>query len=98
MRTLSLKEKHENQTAYNLSVAFKLTLCMFINTAIVPVLVNIASNRWFVTGGLVSNIFSIMIIISFIGPITTIFNVGALLKILKQKYYKMKGLETCFLT
>lgn len=84
MITLSLKEKHETQTAYNLSVAFKLTLCMFINTALVPVLVNIYAYRWFVSGGLISDIFSIMIAISFIDPIKKIFNVGALLKMLKR--------------
>ena len=65
MRNLSAKEKHETLTAYNLSVAFKLTFARFINTAIVPVIVNISSDKWFNEGGLVSDIFSIMISQSF---------------------------------
>lgn len=40
VRTLSIKEKHETYTAYNLSVAFKLGIVRFINTAIVPTAVN----------------------------------------------------------
>ena len=61
VRTLSIKEKHETYTAYNLSVAFKLTFVRFINTAIVPCIVNISSDRWFVKGGLVEDFSSIMI-------------------------------------
>jgi hypothetical protein len=70
VRTLSIKEKHETYTAYNLSVAFKLTFVRFINTAIVPCIVNISSDRWFVKGGLVEDFSSIMISMSFIQPIT----------------------------
>jgi len=70
VRTLSIKEKHETYTAYNLSVAFKLTFVRFINTAIVPCIVNISSDRWFVKGGLVEDYSSIMISLSFIQPIT----------------------------
>jgi len=47
VRTLSIKEKHETYTEYNLSVAFKLTFCRFINTAIVPMIVNITADKWF---------------------------------------------------
>jgi len=65
VRTLSVKEKHETYTAYNLSVAFKLTFARFINTAIVPCIVNIKVGQWFREGGLVSDIFSIMISLSF---------------------------------
>lgn len=70
VRTLSIKEKHETYTEYNISVALKLTFCRFINSAIVPVVVNITSDRWFSKGGLVSDIFSIMVSISFVEPVT----------------------------
>jgi hypothetical protein len=88
VRTLSIKEKHETYTAYNLSVAFKLTLTRFINTAIVPCIVNIHSERWFVEGGLVSDIFSIMISLSFIDPVSCIIDIGAIKKYLKRLYYQ----------
>jgi len=68
VRYLSGKERHETYTAYNLSVAFKLGLVRFVNTAIIPVLINLKSERWFVDGGLVSDIFSIMVSISFVDP------------------------------
>jgi len=97
VRTLSIKEKHETYTAYNLSVAFKLTFVRFINTAIVPCIVNISSDRWFVKGGLVNDAFSIMTSISFTEPITYVFDVGAIIRQLKRKMYKNQG-EKCLLT
>eukprot|EP00347_Sterkiella_histriomuscorum_P022863 403336874 len=69
IRAFTQTEKHETYTAYNLSVAFKLTFARFINTSIVPIVVNVATSRWFVDGGLVSDIFYIMISISFLDPI-----------------------------
>jgi hypothetical protein len=78
VRTLSVREKHETLTAYNISVAIKLTLTRFINTAILPVIVNISSDKWFNQGGLVSDIFSIMISLSFKDPVTSIIDAGAI--------------------
>jgi hypothetical protein len=47
----------------------KLVMARFVNTAIVPVIVNIYSNRWFIDGGLTADFFSIMISIAFLDPI-----------------------------
>ena len=69
VRQLSIKENHETYTAYNLSVAFKLTYARFVNTSIVPIIVNVAHNKWFIDGGLVPDMFFIMISISFLDPI-----------------------------
>jgi len=88
VRTLSIKEKHETYTEYNLSVAFKLTFCRFINTAIVPVIVNLTADKWFVDGGLISDAFSIMISIAFIEPVQYVLDVGALIKYFKKLYYR----------
>jgi len=41
---LTAKERHETYTAYNLSIALKLMLARFVNTAIVPVIINIKSD------------------------------------------------------
>jgi hypothetical protein len=86
VRSLSIKEKHETYTEYNLSVAFKLTFCRFINTAIVPMVVNITADRWSKDGGLVSDVFSIMISISFIEPLQYLLDVGALISYFKKQY------------
>jgi hypothetical protein len=44
VRYLTGKERHETYTAYNLSIALKLMLARFVNTAIVPVIINIKSD------------------------------------------------------
>jgi hypothetical protein len=69
VRKFSMMEKHETYTDYNLSVAFKLTLARFVNTSIVPIVVNVTTNRWFIDGGLVADIFYVMLSISFLQPI-----------------------------
>jgi hypothetical protein len=80
-----------------MSVAFKLTFVRFVNTANVPCIVNLSSDRWFVNGGLVNDAFSIMASISFTEPITYVFDVGALVRRFKRKMYKDQG-EKCLLT
>jgi uncharacterized protein YbaA (DUF1428 family) len=97
VRTLSIKERHETYTAYNLSVAFKLAIVRFVNTAIVPTVVNYAHGRWFVDGGLVSDYFSIMISVSFTDPVLYIIDFGVIVSMLKRWYYKGQG-EKCLLT
>jgi hypothetical protein len=94
VRQLSIQERHETYTAYNLSVAFKLTIARFVNTSIVPIIVNIASNRWFVDGGLVSDIFYIMLSISFLDPILYILDVGYFLRLLKRSMERRKGAKS----
>ena len=48
VRKLSLKERHHTLTNYNLSVAMKLTAARFINSALVPIIVNWQTKEWFV--------------------------------------------------
>jgi hypothetical protein len=88
---LTVFERHETRTAYNLSVAMKLVIARFVNTAIVPVIVNIYSSRWFIDGGLVSDIFSIMISISFVDPIVQLMNIGGNIKRFKAWRELKKG-------
>jgi hypothetical protein len=46
VRRFSLYEKHETYSNHNISVAMKLTIARFLNTAIVPILVNRSFTRW----------------------------------------------------
>ena len=70
VRWLSRFEHDETNTAYNLSVALKLTVVRFVNTALVPLAVNrSAKTEWFNEGGLITNIFYIFLSISFINPL-----------------------------
>lgn len=91
---LTVFERHETRTAYNLSVAMKLVIARFVNTAIVPVIVNIYSNRWFVDGGLVSDIFSIMVSIAFIDPLVQVMNIGGNIKRFSAWMEERKGNES----
>jgi hypothetical protein len=53
VKYVTSKERHETNTAHNLSLAMKLMLAKFVNTAIVPVLIKINTDQWFTDGGLV---------------------------------------------
>ena len=57
IRILSKFEQHETYSKYNISVAVKLTIAMFINTAIIPMFVNFRKENWFDRGGLMLDIF-----------------------------------------
>jgi hypothetical protein len=57
VRYLTLYERHETYTKYNLSVAIKLVLAMFANTALIPFVVNYSTENWFIRSGLVSDVF-----------------------------------------
>lgn len=69
IRKLSLAEKNETKTLHNLSVSLKLTVVRFVNTAIVPIIVNAKVSTWFVEGGLVSNIFYIFLSLAFLNTL-----------------------------
>lgn len=74
IRKVSLYEKHDTYTSHNISVAFKLTLARFINTAIVPLLINRGFENWLKPGGLVNDIFFLILSISFLDPILYLIN------------------------
>jgi hypothetical protein len=50
IRIFSAFEKHKTMTHYNLSVASKLTVALFINTALLPLFVNLDKKKWFTQG------------------------------------------------
>jgi len=83
VRFLSAYEKHNTHSKYHLSVAVKLTICMFINTGINPMFVNFGRWNWFDSGGLMVDIFYNSIAISFISPLFYLFDPVYLSKKLK---------------
>ncbi len=66
IKNVTAFENQRTHTEFNLSVAVKLTVARFVNSAIVPVIINIKSDRWFADGGLVFDVFSVMLMISII--------------------------------
>ena len=63
-------EYQRTHTAFNLSVGIKLTVARFVNSAIVPIIINVKSDRWFVDGGLVFDVFTVMIMIAIVDTIS----------------------------
>lgn len=70
IKLLTSYEHHRTHTAFNLSVGIKLTIARFVNSAIVPVIINIKKDKWFADGGLVFDIFTVMLMISIADPIS----------------------------
>lgn len=70
IKKLTTFENQRTHTAFNLSVAVKLTLARFVNSAIVPVIINIKSDKWFADGGLVFDVFTVMLMIAIIDTIS----------------------------
>lgn len=91
VRRFSLFEKHETYSNHNLSVAMKLTMARFINTAIVPILVDRGFDRWTAQGGLVSDIFYLLLSIAFVDPLVYWINIPSISKKIKQRSERSKG-------
>lgn len=85
IRKFSSSEKHETHTKYNLSVAFKMTVATFVNSAIIPLVVNIDQNTdWFANGGLVVDIFYNFVSIGFVTPLLYIFDTFFIIRFIKR--------------
>jgi len=91
VRRFTLMEKHETVTAHNISVAFKLTMGRFINTAIIPIIVNLSFEKWFVDGGLIPDVFYLILAISFFDSIMYFVDPPYMIKILKRWSAKRQG-------
>ena len=69
IRVLTAYEHHETHSKYNVSVAVKLVVATFINTAIIPMFVNFGKDKWFIRGGLMDDIFANTFSVAIINPI-----------------------------
>ncbi|CAI2378511.1 unnamed protein product [Moneuplotes crassus] len=91
IRMLTSYEHHETYTKYHLSVAFKLTIAMFINTGVIPLFVNFGRANWFDSGGLMVDVFYIVITISLISPFSYLFDPAYLIRLCKRWNEERKG-------
>ena len=91
VRRFSLYEKHETYSNHNISVAMKLTIARFLNTAIVPILINRSFERWEEEGGLVSDIFYLLITISFLDSFLYLISIPNMTKKVKRFFERRKG-------
>lgn len=74
-----------------------MVIARFVNTAIVPVIVNINSDRWFVDGGLVNDFFSIMCSTAILDPLFLYVDPVYQIQRFKRWYQTRKGSD-CLLT
>lgn len=70
IRIFTKYERMRTKTDYQLSISFKLSVAMFVNSAIIPLLVNKNPNTWFVKNGLNTDVFFIMTVIAILMPLT----------------------------
>jgi hypothetical protein len=70
IRLFSSYQKLGTYSEYHLTVATQLSIGMFINTGIVPLVINNSKQNWFNASGLVVDVFFNTIGISFISPLT----------------------------
>ncbi|CAI2377353.1 unnamed protein product [Moneuplotes crassus] len=91
VRYISKYERHETYTKFNLTIALKLTACMFINTAVIPFIVKGDKKDWFGPDGLANDAFLIIIIMNFVTPTINLIGFGNIFRILRLKYEKWRG-------
>lgn len=88
IRIFSSHEKHATYSDYHLSVAIKLSIAMFLNTGIIPILSNVWTGNWFTSGGLVNDVFYKILAVGFISPIFYVFTLPCCCKRGKIWYHK----------
>jgi len=71
IRRFSLLELHKTYTNYDSSVFVKLAISMFINTAIIPILVH--WGNWYDSAGLTQEVYNILIANAVIPPVVMVF-------------------------
>lgn len=79
LQILTKKEHHISLTNFNLSFSVKLSICTFVNSAIVPLISNIivSSNKYEIDSDLlVSNMLTMFAVNSIVSPLMWTFNVG----------------------
>jgi len=81
---LSNKERHMTLTNLNLSIATKLASARFINSALVPIVVNFGFEEWFVQGGLAQDVSYLILFISIGDPILAYLDVFWFLRLFKR--------------
>ena len=94
MKTYTEKEMHHTWSTFNLSLANKLVMGMFLNSTIIPLVVNYDyTTMWFTTGGLANNIFWIEVANAVVNPILYIIYPQYQLKRLLRWIAIKRGLE-----
>lgn len=81
MRSISVNERHESTTALNVSIAFKLTVCRFLNSSILLLILNWSEpHQWFNSGQLVYEASVLLTVMALGNPIIVLMDPDKRLK------------------
>lgn len=94
IRRFSASEQHETHTKYTLSVALKLTIATFVNSGIIPLVVNRREQDWFTNSGLALDIYNNVISLSFVTPLLYLVDVMFFLRLINRCLAKRKGAKS----
>lgn len=94
IRSLTLLERHETHTQYDLSVSLKLTFAMFINTGLIPLFVNYNETSWFTKTGLSMDILFNLLALCFLSPLFYILTPEYMIKVCMRRREQKKGSES----
>lgn len=85
IRKVTINERHISETDQNVSMAFKLTACRFVNSSLLLVILNKGDAKtWFDGGGDLAYEATILISLMALNtPLLYVINPGALIKKLK---------------
>ena len=96
-RKFASYEHHSTYTNYFVSVAQRLSLTTFINTAITVLVTAYILEILWKEGGLLTNIFIILLIAVILGPVFSIMNPWYFMRLCKRRSIKKQG-KLCTLT
>ena len=84
-------EKRISLTDYHSSASFKLALAQFLNTALIPLIVNWKAGSYFVSNGLINQVALNWVFLIFVTPIVEIFDPLNILKKIRVCIARSKG-------
>jgi len=83
-------ERLGSETAYYFSVSIKLSLALFLNSGIIPIITH-KKDSYFINGGFLTSVWMNWLFICILNPILEVFNIKYLLSFLKWKLIRFKG-------
>jgi hypothetical protein len=93
-KVLSKQEKHETLSKYHASVALKLTIVMFINSLVIPILLQSLEFNDNFFENMSNQMYSLIINMCFVDPLLQIFDVFWICKRVRRIREKRKGVKS----
>ncbi len=92
---LTAYERHDTVTSHNTSVAFKLLIVKFIDSTLIPLLVNSDPSKWYENNGLITDAYSVLFSMCIIDVAVKWIDFGHQFRKIRR-YYSLRGKFACF--